>query len=154
MSEVFVSTDVRRASSHGVILKHDGHRILEVQVRTPSSSRGMGTFFPSCRQLYLSSFSDIFTHARARACAHMHVHTHLGLGNFFSLFSARMTVIDSRNGPRTLVVVFFALCLLLLEVSLVLLAIRLAFFFFFLLYMTHTPHTHARASTLCLLLLT
>ena len=35
-------------------------RIPEIQVRIPS--RAMGTFFPSYRQLYLSSFSDTHTH--------------------------------------------------------------------------------------------
>ena len=59
MSEVFVSTDARRACSRGVIgstmgayPKGEGSNPVE----------GNGHFFPSCRQLYLSSFSDTHTH--------------------------------------------------------------------------------------------
>ena len=37
-------------------------RIPEIQVRIPS--RAMGIFFPSYRQLYLSSFFDTHTHTR------------------------------------------------------------------------------------------
>ena len=41
---------------------------------------GNGHFFPSCRQLYLSSFSDTHTHAHAytdaRTYTHTHTHTH------------------------------------------------------------------------------
>ena len=42
MSEVFVSTDPRRAWSHGVIRRTMGTYIPKVQVRIPS--RAMGTF--------------------------------------------------------------------------------------------------------------
>ena len=63
MSEVFVRTDARRACSRGVIGSMMG-----------AYPRGTGLnpfegnvhFFPSCRQLYLSSFSD--THGECLKC--------------------------------------------------------------------------------------
>ena len=40
------------------------------------SLRGEWALFSSCRQLYLSSFSDTHTHTHGRARAHTHTHTH------------------------------------------------------------------------------
>ena len=45
-------------------------RIPEIQVRIPS--RAMGTFFPSYRQLYLSSFFDTHTHTHTHTLSHLH----------------------------------------------------------------------------------
>ena len=62
MSEVFVSTDARRACRHGVI----GSTMGAYPRGTGSNPiKGNGHFFPSFRQLYLSSFSD--THTRVRS---------------------------------------------------------------------------------------
>ena len=36
----------------------------------------MGTFFPSCRQLYLSSFSDTHKHTHTHTYTHIHTHEH------------------------------------------------------------------------------
>ena len=56
MSEVFVSTDARRACSHGVI----GSTMGAYPRGTGSNPvEGNGHLFPSCRQLYLPSFSDM-----------------------------------------------------------------------------------------------
>ena len=55
MSEMFVSTDARRACLRGVI----GSTMGAYPRGTGSNPvKGNGHFFPSCRQLYLSSFSD------------------------------------------------------------------------------------------------
>ena len=80
MSEVFVSSEARYACSCGVIMAEARWtRVPEVQVRIPS--RGMGTFFYSCRQLYLSSFSYTHIHAHTRthmrACTHTHTCMHV-----------------------------------------------------------------------------
>ena len=58
MSEVFVSTDARRACPRGVIVS-----TMDVFPRGTCSNlvEGNGHFFPSCCQLYLSSFSDTHT---------------------------------------------------------------------------------------------
>ena len=55
MPEVFVLSDARHACSRGVIGSTVG-----VYPRGTGSNpvEGNGHFFPSCRQLYLSSFSD------------------------------------------------------------------------------------------------
>ena len=56
MPEVFVSTDARRACSRGVI----GSMMGAYPRGTGSSPiEGNGHFFPSCHQLYPSSFSDM-----------------------------------------------------------------------------------------------
>ena len=83
VSEVLVSTATRRACSRGVIRSTMG-----AYPRGTGSDprRGEGHFFPSYRQLYLSSFSDTHTHTHTcmhacmhtythvRACTHIHVH--------------------------------------------------------------------------------
>ena len=57
MSEVFVSTDARRACRRGVI----GSTMGAYPRGTGSNPvEGNGHFFPSYRQLYLSSFSDTY----------------------------------------------------------------------------------------------
>ena len=66
MSEVFVSTDARQACSRGVIGSTMGAYPKGTGL---NPVEGNGHFFPSCRQLYLSSFSDTHTHT--------HTHTHL-----------------------------------------------------------------------------
>ena len=73
MSEVFVSTDARHACPRprGVI----GSTMGAYPRSTGSNPvEGNGHFFPSCRQLYLSSFSD--THS-VRACR----------GGYFEMFN-------------------------------------------------------------------
>ena len=73
VSEVFVSTDARRACPRGVI----GSTVGAYPRGTGSNPvEGNGHFFPSCRQLYLSSFSDTRTHARTHTRTHTHTHTH------------------------------------------------------------------------------
>ena len=73
VSEVFVSTDARRACSRAVIGSTVGAYPMRGRVRIPS--RGMGTFFPH-------AVSSIFhlsltrTHARARARTHARTHAH------------------------------------------------------------------------------
>ena len=47
--------------------------VPEVQVRIPS--RGRWAFFPSCRQPYLSSFSDTHTHTHTHTHTNLHAHT-------------------------------------------------------------------------------
>ena len=66
MSEVFVSTDARRACRRGVIGSTMG-----AYPRGIGSNlvEGNGHFFPSYRQLYLSSLSLSDTHT------HTHTHT-------------------------------------------------------------------------------
>ena len=71
VSEVFVSTDGRRACRRGVI----GSTMGAYPIGTGLGSNpveGNGHFFPSYRQLYLSSFSDTHTHTHT----HTHIHTH------------------------------------------------------------------------------
>ena len=59
MSEVFVQTDARRACSHGVI----GSTMGAYPRGTGSNPiEGNGHFFPSYRQLYLSSLTRTNTH--------------------------------------------------------------------------------------------
>ena len=66
VSEVFVSTDGRRACRRGAI----GSTMGAYPRDTGSNPvEGNGHFFPSYRQLYLSSFSDTHTHT--------HTHTHI-----------------------------------------------------------------------------
>ena len=76
VSKVFVSTDGRRACCRGVI----GSTMGAYPRDTGSNSvEGNGHFFPSYRQLYLSSFSDnthTHTHTHVRSHVHMHAHTH------------------------------------------------------------------------------
>ena len=68
VSEVFVSTDGRRACRRGVI----GSTMGAYPRDTGSNPvEGNGHFFPSYRQHYLSSFSDTHTHT------HAHTHTHI-----------------------------------------------------------------------------
>ena len=66
VSKVFVSTDARRPYSRGVIRSTVG-----TYPRGTGSNpvEGNGHFFPSYRQLYLSSFSD--THERAHVRSHI-----------------------------------------------------------------------------------
>ena len=64
MSEVFVSTDARRACPRDVI-KHGGR--VSQRYRFESHRGEWALFFPSCRQLYLSSFSDTNTHTHCLA---------------------------------------------------------------------------------------
>ena len=72
MSEVFVSTDARRACPRGVIR---WARIPEVQVRIPS--RGMGTFSPhAISSIFRLSLTHTHTHTHARTHARTHAHTH------------------------------------------------------------------------------
>ena len=67
MSEVFVLTDARLACPRGVI----GSTMGAYPRGTGSNpAEGNGHFFPSCRQLYLSSFSD--THARTYTQSHFY----------------------------------------------------------------------------------
>ena len=92
--------------------------------------------------------ASIFCSMRAWA----HTHTCVGLVNcFFSLFSSvRMAVIDWWNGPLTLAVIFFALCLLLFTWSIAGVACRACHSSgtFFSLWHTHThTHTHTHART-------
>ena len=73
MSEVFVSTDARRAYLRGVI----GSTVGTYPRGTGSNPvEGNGHFFPSYRQLYRSSFSDTRTHTHTHARTHAHTHTH------------------------------------------------------------------------------
>ena len=68
---VFVSTDGRRACLRGVI----GSTMGEYPRGTGSNLlEGNGHFFPSYRQLYLSSFSDTHTHTHTRALTHARKH--------------------------------------------------------------------------------
>ena len=71
VSEVFVSTDGRRACRRGAI----GSTMGAHPGDTGSNPvEGNGRFFPSYRQLYLSSISDTHTHLFFSLC---HTHTHL-----------------------------------------------------------------------------
>ena len=77
VSEVFVSTDMRcacrRACRRGVI----GSTMGVYPTGTGSNPvEGNGHFFPSYRQLYLSSISDTHTHTHAHTHMHTHTHTH------------------------------------------------------------------------------
>ena len=69
MSEVFVSTDARRACRRGEIRSTMG-----AYPRATGSNpvEGNGHFFPSYRQLYLSSFSDTHTHTHTHTRARAH----------------------------------------------------------------------------------
>ena len=70
VSDVFVSTDARRACYHIVI----GSTMGAYPRGTGSNPvEGNGHFFPSCRQLY-HRLSLIHTHTHARADAHAHTH--------------------------------------------------------------------------------
>ena len=44
---------------------------------------GDGHFFPSCRQLYLSSFSDTHTHTHTHTHSHTHMRTHLHIHTYW-----------------------------------------------------------------------
>ena len=67
MSEVFVSTDERHACPRGVI----GSTVGAYPRGTGSNPvEGNGHFFPSCRQLYLSSFADTHTHTHTHGTRH------------------------------------------------------------------------------------
>ena len=66
VSEVFVSTDGRRACRRGAIGSTMGAYPRDIG---SNPVEGNGHFFPSHRQLYLSSFSDTHTHT------HTHTHT-------------------------------------------------------------------------------
>ena len=71
MFEMFVSTDARRACSHGVIGSTMG---AHPRGTGSNSVEGSGhKFFPSCCtcQLYLSSFFDTHIHTHT---AHTHAH--------------------------------------------------------------------------------
>ena len=101
VSEVFVSTDARRVYPRGVIRSTVG-----AYPRGTGSNpvKGNGHFF-----LIPSALSFVFF---------WHTHTcRFSKLLFFSFSSVRMAVIDWWNGPLTLVVIFFALCLLLLTWS-------------------------------------
>ena len=64
MSKVFVSTDTRRAYPRGVI----GSTVDAYPRGTGSNSvEGNGHFFPSYRQLYLSSFPDTLRPTQRRS---------------------------------------------------------------------------------------
>ena len=78
MSEVFVSTDARRACSRGVIGSTMGTYPRGTDL---NPVEGNGHFFPSCChwQLYLSSFSDTHTHT--------HTHTHTRGANFSFVYT-------------------------------------------------------------------
>ena len=65
--EVFVRTDARRACHRGVIRRTMGAYCIRGTGTGSNPVEGKGHFFRSCRQLYLSSFSD--------TQAHTHVHT-------------------------------------------------------------------------------
>ena len=66
---MFHSTDARRACRRGAI----GSTMGAYPRDTGSNPvEGNGHFFPSYRQLYLSSFFDTHTHARTRTHAHTH----------------------------------------------------------------------------------
>ena len=64
VSEVFVSTDARRACPRGVIGITMGAYPRGTGL---NPVEGNGHFFPSCRQLYLSSFSDTLRPTQRRS---------------------------------------------------------------------------------------
>ena len=77
VSKVFVSTVARRPYPRGVI----GSTVGAYPRGTGSNLvEGNGHFFPSYRQLYLSSFSDTHTHTHTRLALSfhfdIHAHTH------------------------------------------------------------------------------
>ena len=68
---MFHSTDARRACRRGAI----GSTMGAYPRDTGSNPvEGNGHFFPSYRQLYLSSFFDTHTHTHARTHAHTYTH--------------------------------------------------------------------------------
>ena len=70
---MFVSTDGRCACRRGAI----GSTMGAYPRDTGSNPvEGNGHFFPSYRQLYLSSFSDTHTHTHTHTHAHTHARTH------------------------------------------------------------------------------
>ena len=84
MSELFVSTDARCACPRGVI----GSTMDTYHRGTGSNPvEGNGHFFPSCRQLYLSSFSDTHTHTHTHTRMRMHMHTQVNSVSYSSQFT-------------------------------------------------------------------
>ena len=81
---MFVSTDERRACRRGVI----GSTMGAYPRGTGSNPvEGNGHFFPSYRQLYLSSFSDTHTHTHTQThmCASTHTERKVRMPNIFSV---------------------------------------------------------------------
>ena len=72
VSDVFVSTDARRAWYRNVIGSTMGAYPRGTGL---NPVEGNGHFFPSCRQLYLR-LSLMHTHTRAQTHAHTRTHTH------------------------------------------------------------------------------
>ena len=86
---MFVSTDGRRACRRGAI----GSTMGAYPRDTGSNPvEGNGRFFPSYRQLYLSSFSDTHTHT------HTHTHTQCLPAWCNRKHDGRRAVADSRGG--------------------------------------------------------
>ena len=107
-------------------------------------TRTMRKSVMTVRQACLSghSMTDEYRYAHARTHAHKHTHTHTHTLLFFS--SVRMAVIDWWNGPLSLVVIFFALCLLLLTWSIAGVACRACHSSGTFFHCDTHTHTHAR----------
>ena len=69
----FHSTDARRACRRGAIGSTMGAYPRDTGSNPVEDN---GDFFPSCRQLYLSSFFDTDTHRCTDRQTHMHTHAH------------------------------------------------------------------------------